>query len=154
MEVNQMGIDQLRTKVQRFLTEIVGTVRVDADGDFRVTYNSATVFVECWAHKRKDGEERLGVKFSCPLVRDVPVTNSLFKWAATEGADYRFGNVAVIVDDKEEKALLLFFHNLYANDLDASEVENALLTMLFTADALDTELQKKFGGELFGVDEN
>lgn len=149
-----MGIDQLRTKVQRFLTEIVGTVSVDADGDFRVTYNSATVFVECLAHKPKDGEEILGVKFSCPLVMNVPVTNSLFKWAATEGAFYRFGNVAVILDDKEEKASLLFFHNLYANDLDASEVKNALLTMLFTADALDTELQKKFGGEMFGVDKN
>lgn len=149
-----MGIDQLRTKVQRFLTEIVGTVRVDADGDFRVTYNSATVFVECLAHKRKDGEEILGVKFSCPLVMNVPVTNSLFKWAATEGAHYRFGNVAVILDDKEEKASLLFFHNLYANDLDASEVKNVLFTMLVTADNLDTELQKKFGGEMFGVDEN
>jgi len=149
-----MSIDQLRTKVQRFLTEIVGTVRVDADGDFRVSYNSATVFVECWAQKFEDGEERLGVKFSCPLVRNVPVTNNLFKWAATEGAVYRFGTVSVIVDDEEKKALLLFSHNLYANDLDASEVKNALLTMLFTSDSLDTELQKKFGGELFGVDED
>lgn len=149
-----MSLEQLRTKVQRILTDIVGTVRVDKDGDFRITYKSATVFIECWSSPTKNNEQRLGVKFTCPLVKDVPATPELFKWIAIEGSDYRFGTVSFWPDEDGETGLVLLFHNIFANDIDASEVQNALLTVLFTAADLDTELQAKFGGEMIGSDDD
>ena len=146
-----MDIDQLRVRVQRMLTEVAGEVTIDKDGDFKVNYNSANVFVECWAQERKDEEDRFGVLFTCPLVKDVPASNELFKWVATQ-TDYRFGSVTVILDKDERKATLLLRHTLLGNDIDASEVENALFSVLFTGDELDTEIQKRFGGTMFGTD--
>lgn len=148
----KMGIDQLRLKVQRILTDAVGSVQVDQDGDYKVVYESAHFFIECWNQEMKEGHERLGVKLTCPLVHHVPVSNDLFKWIATEGSNYRFGNVYAALDESGKQAMLLFHHNIHANDLDASELENALFSMLFAANDIDTMLQKKFGGDLFGTD--
>jgi hypothetical protein len=146
-----MDLEQLRTKVQRMLTEVAGTVTIDKEGDFRVTFNSANVFIECWEQPNKDGTVRFGVLFTCPLVSDVPVSNELFKWVATD-TDYRFGAVTVGLDKDERKAIVLLRHNLLGNDLDASEVKNALLAILFTGDQIDTEIHKRFGGKMFGTD--
>jgi hypothetical protein len=88
------------------------------------------------------------------LVKDVPATPELFKWIAIEGSNYRFGTVSFWPDKDGETGLVLLFHNIFANDIDASEVENALLTVLFTAADLDTELQAKFGGEMIGSDDD
>ena len=148
-----MGLDELKQKVQRIVTEIAGSVRVDKDGDFLIDYNSAVVFVRCWEQENKKDKDqsRLGVSFTCPLVRDVPVSNELFRYVATEH-DYRFGNLIVELEDDDRKAFLLFRHSILANDLDASEVKNALFCVLFTGDDLDTEIQKRFGGTMFGED--
>ena len=146
-----MSLDVLKQKVQRMLTEIAGTITIDKDGDFRVTFNSATVFVEFWEQPRKDQTTRFGVLFTCPLVSDVPVSNELFKWVATD-TDYRFGSVSVKLDKDERKATLLLRHTLLGNDLDVSEVENTLWSILFTGDQIDTEIHKRFGGEMFGTD--
>ena len=148
-----MGLDELKQKVQRIVTEIAGTVRVDKDGDFLIDYNSAVVFVRCWEQENKKDKDqsRLGVSFTCPLVRDVPVSNELFRYVATEH-DYRFGNLIVQLEDDDRKAFLLFRHSILATDLDASEVKNALFCVLFTGDDLDTEIHKRFGGTMFGED--
>lgn len=148
-----MTLNDLKLKVQRMLTEVAGSVKVDKDGDYLVTYNSATVYVEFWEDEVKQGDNRFGILFTCPLVHDVPVSNELFKWVATD-TDYRFGNVSVTLDKDEKKATLMLRHTLLGNDLDTSEVKNALLSVLFTGDDLDTEIQKRFGGQLFGKDES
>ena len=148
-----MGLDELRHKVQRIVTEIAGTVRVDKDGEFLINYNSAVVYVRCWEqeNKKDKNQSRLGVSFTCPLVRDVPVSNELFRYVAIEH-DYLFGNLVVELEDDDRKAFVLFKHSILANDMDASEVKNALLAVLFTSDDLDTEIQKRFGGTMFGED--
>jgi hypothetical protein len=61
--------------------------------------------------------------------------------------------VSAILDKDERKATLLLRHSLLANDLDTSEVKNALLSVMFIGDKLDTKIQKRYGGQLFGRDE-
>jgi hypothetical protein len=134
------------------LTEIAGSVTVNKDGDYLVTYNSAKVYIEFWEDEVKEDENRFGILFTCPLVHDVPVSNELFKWVATE-TNLRFGSVSAILDKDERKATLLLRHSLLANDLDTSEVKNALLSVMFIGDKLDTKIQKRYGGQLFGRDE-
>lgn len=148
-----MGLDELKQKVQRILTEFVGSVRVDKQGRFIVTYNSAAAYVSCWEQKNKEDEEfsRLGVSFTCPLVNDVPVSNELFKYIATEN-DFLFGNLVVELHDDDRKAFVLFKHSILGKDVDASEIENALSAVIYTGDELDTELHKRFGGTMFGTD--
>lgn len=148
-----MGLDELKQKVQRILTEFVGSVRVDKEGRFIVTYNSAAVYVSCWEQTGEENEEfsRLGVSFTCPLVRDVPVSNELFRHIATEH-DYLFGNLIVELHDDDRKAFILFKHSILGKDVDASEIENALSAVIYAGDELDTELHKRFGGTMFGTD--
>jgi hypothetical protein len=148
-----MGLDELKQKVQRMLTEIAGTVRVDKNGEFIINFKSATAFIECWEQEYgKDKKStRFGVLFRCPLVRDLPVSNELFRYIATEN-DYRFGSLVAFLYDDDRKVSVFFDYSILANDLDASEVENALLAVLYTSDELDTEIHKRFGGTMFGTD--
>ena len=49
---------------------------------------------------------------------------------------------------------IVFVHSILGNDLDISELENAIGSVMFTSDSLDTEYQAQFGGEMFGTDKD
>lgn len=148
-----LTLDTVKNKVQKMLIELNGSIKIDKDGDFVISGNSAHVFVS--VYELGAGEEhRYQVKFTCPLVLNVPVTHELCLHIATEGTNYRFGCVNMELSDDKKTCGLFFIHSILGNDLDISELENAIRSVLFTSDALDTELHKKFGGEMFGRDED
>jgi hypothetical protein len=141
--------DSVRQKVQRILTKNLGNVRIDEDGDFIVSYESANVFVEVLDF----GKESVIIQLTCPMVKDVKLTNELYKWVATEGQSKRIGGCRV-TETKNKAGYGVIFNeqSLLADDLDESELMGNLVVLITTSAELDTELQRMFGGELFGED--
>jgi hypothetical protein len=58
------------------------------------------------------------------------------------------------LSDDKKTCGLLFTHSILGNDLDISELDNAIRSVLFLSDVLDTELHEQFGGEMCGTDED
>jgi hypothetical protein len=141
---------EVKEKVQRILTNNFGSVRIDSDGDFIATYNSAVVFISV---ESGFGDDGVFVQFRCPLVTDIDLSNDVFKWVATEGQLRRFGQCRVILSSKNpNQGSIWNEYCLIADDLDESELMGALRAIQFASESWDTEIQSKFGGELFGED--
>ena len=138
-------IDALRGKVQRILTEKLGTVEIDKDGDFTVRHESTRAFVSC----REWGDKTL-VVVHAPFLGDVPPSPELFKYVATEGGLYHFGHVTAW--EQGGTCTLSFRHTLLGDYLDGPELEAALVAVAVTANDLDDELQQRFGGRRFHED--
>ena len=140
-------LEQVKNKLQKMLIEINGTIEIDSDGDFKVVYESANVFVRLFEFG-PDDDKSFGVRFFCPLVLRVPVTHELCLHLATE--QFRFGCLDLILEENQTEGNIDFTHSVLGDDLDQSEVKNALYAVLFTSNQLDDELKEKFGGEMFG----
>ena len=145
-----LTIDQVKNKLQKMLIEINGGIEIDSDGDFKVVYESANVFVRVFEFG-SDDDKSCGVRFFCPLVLKVPVTHELCLYVATE--QFRFGCLNLHLEENQTEGSIYFTHSVLGDDLDQSEVENALFAVVFTSNRLDDELQKMFGGEMFGESE-
>jgi hypothetical protein len=86
------------------------------------------------------------------MLRDLQPTPELFKWVAVQGTGYRLGCVEAF----EEEAGTIFLRYKYvllADFLDEDELSTALWAVIYTADELDDELQKQFGGKRY-IDED
>lgn len=144
------NVDSVRQKVQRILTQKLGPVRVDEDGDFFVEYESARMLIEVCEGLGDDG---VVVQFRCPLVDGVKLTNEVYKWVATKGQSRRIGALRVIESDKTPGVGVIANEQcIIADDLDESELMANVVVLLRDSARLDTELQSMFGGELFGED--
>ena len=141
-----LTIDQVKNKLQKMLIEINGGIEIDSDGDFKVVYESANVFVRVYEFGADDNKS-FSILFFCPLIRDVSVTHELCLHIATE--EYRFGSLILTLKENQTEGNIDFQFGILADDLDQSEVENALYAVLFTSNRLDNELKEKFGGRLF-----
>ena len=140
-------LEQVKNKLQKMLIEINGTIEIDRDGDFKVVYESANVFARLFEFG-PDDDKSFGVRFFCPLVLRVPVTYELCLHIATE--QFRFGCLNLVLEENQTEGIIYFTHSVLGDDLDQSEVKNALYAVLFTSNQLDDELKEKFGGEMFG----
>jgi hypothetical protein len=144
------NVDSVRQKVQRILTQNMGPVRVDEDGDFIVQHESARMLIEvCEGF----GEDGVIVQFNCPLVRGVKLTNEVYKWVATKGQSRRIGALRVVEFEKTPGVGVIANEQcIIADDLDESELMANVAILLSDSAELDTQLQSMFGGELFGED--
>ena len=140
-------VDQVRTKVQRILTDNFGKVEIDRDNDFVVRKDSAVTFIRI---REGFGDDGAIIEVKCPLLMEVTLTKELFQWVATEGQRYKLGSVYVNPDDNGKTGWVYFRYAIIGQDLDESELMTAVGVVLVTSDELDNELQEKFGGELFG----
>lgn len=138
----QVSTEDVRTKVQRILAEMLGGVMVDSDGDFRIEYESTLGFVRV----RDWGDGDTIVSVEALLVRDVPVTPALFEWMARDGADYLFGKPYLWQSTEDASNTLLFQQHLLGNFLDRQELEVAVRCVFNTANDLDDVVRERFGG--------
>ena len=142
------SLTEVTAKVQRILANN-WRVELRASGGFFVRLESTGCRITC--HQRPDDdddddERPVYIAISAVILLDVPVTNDLFRWVATEGADYRFGNAHLYLDESETTAQLFFSHTLLGDYLDAEELNHAVAAVGFTADRLDDELLPVLGG--------
>lgn len=140
------SIDEVRAKVQRILTSN-GSVRLGRDGEFILDHESASVIVEV---EEGFGEGGTLVSFLVPMVGKVPLTPALYEWMATEGQDFRIGGTFLLKDEDNKTGMIFFRYAIVGDDLDESELLAAVYVSLFTCNDLDNNLQKRFGGELYG----
>ena len=139
-----MSEAQVKDKVQRILTEEFGSVSIDRDGDFFVRFGSTKVFIAV----KGVNETTTFVNSFAFILEDVPLTPEVYRWAATDGQDYRFGHAKVIERDNG-LGRIVFQHVLLGDFLDAEELKWAVIALGQAADELDDELKARFGGNRF-----
>ncbi len=135
------NIADVTAKVQRILAKN-WTTQLNPDGSFFLRFESTGCTVSC----EELGETSVVVRLSAPILFDVPVSNDLFRWVATEGASYYFGNAHLYLSEDEMTAHLFFSQSILGDYLDEQELNGAVVAVGFTADRLDDELLPRFGG--------
>jgi len=142
-------IEDVRKKVQRILTDMIGRVEIDRDGDYVLHHESAVVFVSLREMSDKP-DTNIVINAYCPMVINVPLTPEVYKWVATEGQHYFFGRCQIFENDDNKKlGRILFGYSIVGNDLDPNELENLIFLTMSTGNQLDDMLKDKFGGKLF-----
>lgn len=139
------NLDATRSRVQRILTDNY-RVEIDRDSDFVIRFQSAVTFVSVEEGFR-DGSI---VSLRCPLICDVEITDELCRWVATEGQTYRLGGCWLNPNEDSTTGWVYFKYAITGDDLDESELTNAVNAVIVTSDVLDNELRDRFGGKLFG----
>lgn len=135
-------LGEVTSKVQRILAKNWKT-ELGPDGSFFLRFESTGCFVRCF----EMGESgSVAVRLTAPILFDVPVSNDLFRWVATDGADYHFGNAHLSLDESATTASLLFTQTILGDFLDEEELNLAVMSVGFTADRLDDELLPVLGG--------
>lgn len=133
-----LGINVTLLKNERLMIDAAGP---DSD-DF-----STNAYFEFEEIEGKNGIKSF-VRISAPMLRNVPESDELYKWIAVEGTGYRIGCVEAFPEE-DGTVFLVYKYSLLADYLDEAELENALWSVLYTADNLDDELQQKFGGKRY-----
>lgn len=141
-------LEAVRSKAQRILSNKLGRVEVDRDGDFIVRYNSAVAFISVM---EGFGDGSI-IQIECPLITGVKITNELCRWVAVEGQHFKLGSCRLSPDEDGKTGIVIFHYSMTADDLDESELMNGVAATIYSSDRLDNELQEKFGGEVFGKD--
>ena len=151
----------VKDKVSRYAREVFNIVQLDDDGDLVIPFESTKVWVQ-FIEREVDPERedfwnenqlsRTVVRIWAPTIIDVKPSNELYKWVATEGADFFYGHCKVTGFGDSGNVQVLFEITIPGDTIDPGELKQALLAVAFTADDLDDELQKKFGGKR--VDDN
>jgi len=142
-------IDEIRKKVQRILTDELGRVEIDRDGDYVLHHESAVVFVSL-RELNDQPDTNIIISAYCPLVVNVPLTLDVYKWVATAGQDFSFGHCLLFPnEDNENLGRIIFGYSIVGNDLDPNELQNLIYAVLFTGNDLDDMLKDQFGGQLF-----
>ena len=143
-------VDATMMKVQRILTGPM-KLRVQLQGNtmfvqFSDASTQVSMTVADWGPGR-DGEPRSLVNISSPILWAVPPSPALFEWIAREGGQYFFRHVSAADDVRDQgKVFLSMNHTLLGDYIDEEELASAMYAVLNTADQLDDELQKRFGG--------
>lgn len=140
--------DEVKNKVQRLLANKLGSIQIDKDGDFVFQHESAVVFIRV----RQWADSHTVVTCNCPMLYEVPITADLCRWVAVQGQEFLFGSVSLTPLPDGKSGWLHFRHSLLGDDIDESELMNAVFVTASTANDLDNDLQEKFGGKLFGPD--
>ena len=142
-------IEEVRRKVQRILTDELGRVEIDRDGDFVLHNESAMAFISLRAMNDSPDAD-IVIRSFCPMLVNVKLTPDVYKWVATEGQQFFFGHCEVIEnDDDPTHGRILFRHSIVGNDLDPGELKNLLYVTMITSNNLDDKLKAMFGGMLF-----
>lgn len=135
-----MSIDQIQFKVQRQLQSIFGEVQLTSEGSFKFPVESTMGFGQV----HEAGEHYIFSVFA-PVLIDVPITNELTHYVATEF--FMIGGLRLLPADNGREGSLNFEYRILADDLDDSELRVAVSMVCVTADDLDDKLQKRFGGK-------
>lgn len=133
----------VRSKVENFIREWNLNVQF-TDKGYRFKYESTMVSIEIVPQ-----EDRVLVHLWAWILNDVQESPEVFQWVATSGGDYWMGAVQFVRGGTPAQGLLVFKYTLLGDFLDNEELANAVRAVANTADELDDELQKKFGGERF-----
>jgi hypothetical protein len=136
--------DVLRPYLEKILSEISGAsdLRAAPDGSYGFRAGSAGLRV-----RLVSGDPPV-VKVFSVMLRNVPMSNKLLQRLNEINSGIRFGRMFWA------KRVVVVASELVAETLDAKELDNACVMIGTLADHFDTELEKEFGGEKLGQDQD
>ena len=147
---------EARAKVMKILTEgmeLNVTIGKEERLSVRFDESSTAVFFD-FSQQDFEGKapSQAFVHITAPMLRGLTTTNELYKWVAVNGTGFRIGCVEAF-DNEDGTVFLRYKYVLLADFLDEDELSTAMWAVLYTADNLDDELQKEFGGKRW-IDED
>lgn len=136
------NVEATRGRVQRMLTDLLGTVEVDSDGDFTFQHESSRVFVRVlpWT------EDSTVVHVVAYTNLEVPPSPELFRFIATFD-EYAFGHLGA--SEQEGSVMVTFSETLLGEFLDPEELKTAVLGVALGANEIDDKIVSRFGGRTF-----
>lgn len=145
----------VKDKVQRALSQVFHIVNV-AENGYTVPYESTMCWVEFFeitdpesrAFRQELDLPTVIITFWAVVAADVPASDAMFKWVATEGHGYDYGAVKALQRD-DGLYNVLFQYNLAGESVDPMEIKNALLSVCTTADEIDEQFVARFGGKRY-----
>lgn len=145
-------VDQTTLKVQRLLTGAMGLRLTLADDAFWIRFEDASTAVRVTVREwgtDSDGEPRTLVLVDSLILSEVPATPELFEFIARSGGGLWFGHIQAFDGAAPDTVNLVMCHSLLGDYLDEEELRTAVFSILAGADALDDQLQERFGGHRF-----
>ena len=130
-----------KEKVQRFLTEWLGSIEIDRDGDFTIVHGSARLFINVMPF----GDDESVVNVFAITNHHVPPSLEFYKYIAM--SNYIWGHLEAF--DADGDTQVRFRHSLLGEFLDPAELQMAVLAVAASADEADDAIQQKFGGKRF-----
>ena len=139
-------VDQVKNKVLRMMAKNYN-ITTDDDGDVILRHESAALSVSVleWQPDR-EGRNTV-IQISAPILWEVKRTAALYEWVATTGQSFIFGRTACNASADAALTHIAFEHNIFGDNLDEPELVATVAALISTANDLDDELQKKFGGK-------
>ena len=110
--------------------------------DSSITYVSGSTFVVVQVSPLG---ENVMVIVGSPIGMEVPVTGELAKHLLLEH-EYNFGSPSINIDDNGKTGTIVFRTMLIGDELDKEEIFTAMELIVNTADDIDDQLVKRFGG--------
>lgn len=135
------AVVELRELIEGKLEEMVERYFVDPRGSYVIGLDSARVFViPAWLKN-----EATVVRVFAITNMDVPVTSELTSFLLARNLDFVLGAFALDAD----QGAVWFNHNLIGEFLAPEELEATLAAVAETANQMDDEIKKQFGGRLY-----
>jgi hypothetical protein len=137
----------VKDKVHRYITEVVGSVQIDSDGDFTFRTGSSQMWISVSKVERSGSyAEFVAVKVFANTNNRVPASPALYEYVATEGR-YRIGALRCV--RKDDGVRVWLEHTLMGTFLDPAELYVTINYIGEIADWVDDEIRRKFGGVLY-----
>lgn len=137
-------VSQVQKKVQSILSTELGSVKVDADGDIRIDYESTTVRIA--VEQYGDSTDETVVEITGVLSFDTPASPKLYKWINEKNAMIKFGTIYHL-DASKGSTLVLLQYSILGDFLDPEELLNAVRVVVMIGNKLDDEVIAEFGGK-------
>lgn len=145
----------VKDKIQRILTDLFNSVQV-TDSGFSVEIESTKCFVDVHqlsnpedvAWRKKNDYPTINISVWAIVSIGVKSSSEMFEWIATEGQSYDYGATRAVRRD-DGMYNVLFQYRFVGETSDPMEIRNAVMAVCTTADNLDDEFTKKFGGETY-----
>jgi hypothetical protein len=137
-----LTLDDVHERIRDALASLQYLYRIDEDGDYIVSAGSSRLVVV--PRELELAGDRIVVGVRALVLHDVPLTSDLYRFVSTKSFEFIFG--ALSVQEVEGRGRIWFEYNVLGDYLDYEEIELALGLVGATADNLDDEMQRAFGG--------
>lgn len=133
---------RVKDKVQSILASKFSTTLTERGG-FAIRNGSTQLTVG--VQQRGDAEGPVWITFLVPVLWEVPISNEVYRHVAVHADDYLIGHLSAFENDRGSLNLFMS-HSLLGDYLDEEELVSTVVMMLTSADELDDDLQRQFGG--------
>lgn len=136
------SVKQVQSKVQSILTTELGSVRVAADNEIKINYESTMVTIAVEDY----GNNETVVVITAIVTSETKETPALYKFLNDTNVNLRFGSLQYLPGNP---SIMILQYTILGDFLDPDELLNAVRAVVLIADKLDDEIVKVFGGKRF-----